>query len=718
LALAVLVLTACTRPGAPADLLRLEPAEVNVNGRGADWFASQRGKPLRLMDSVRRVLPASPPSRLRYDLDLPKEARLSFACGIPIDRHDRTGVEFVVKVRQGEREETVFSEVLDPLQRPGHRRWMPFDVDLGKYHGRVQLSLETRGFENDPEDSRRAFWGAPTVTSARIPAPLVIVYLVDTLRADHTSPYGYTRDTTPNLTSFAHDSVLFESAIAQASWTKPSVASLMTSLLPGQHHAVQLRDPLASEQLTLAEMLQAKGYTTAAAIANSVIYSQGSNFEQGFDVFSGLHGPAGKPSKLVEAAVVVDEALRQLDARRGLPTFLYVHTMDPHVPYAPPPPFDRKYEPFPTPEHPAVDPHTDFKEPLDRERLMAQYDGDVAYGDQEFGRFVGELRRRGVYDGALFVFLADHGEEFQDHDKWLHGRSVFDELIRVPLIVKLPGNERAGLRVKAQVQVVDVLPTVLKSQGLPVPEAPAIVGRPLQMAIAGTESERPALSEISHRGFVAHGLRTNRDKYVVRYSPEEDELYFDLGRDPHEHTNRLAEAGERVRSMRAGVEAVMTPNPYRHVLRFAGSGRWEIELRTRGWLQDLESSGLGAAEAAQLLDGGRRLLLKMAPRPDRSREVSFTIRPLGAPARLSGTRDGRLLRTTDVFLSEQAVAPLEVPFKLPDLESEAERTENMLAPPAATVSGLYVWLKPLPGRTLLQFDSEARERLKALGYLN
>ncbi len=127
---------------------------------------------------------------------------------------------------------------------------------------------------------------------------------------------------------------------------------------------------------------------------------------------------------------MVDAALAWLDARRGFPTFLYVHTMDPHVPYAPPPPFDRKYEPHPTADHPGQDPRSDYKEPLDRERMIAQYDGDIAYGDQEFGRFVRELKARGLYDRALVVFLADHGEEFLDHGKWLHGRSVFDELVR------------------------------------------------------------------------------------------------------------------------------------------------------------------------------------------------------------------------------------------------------------------------------------------------
>lgn len=713
-----LLWSACSRPAPPTDLLRLPPAAVEVNGRGADWFGAQAGKHVRVRDEVLRALPASPPSRLRFPVVLPPDAQLSFSCGIPAERHERPGVEFVVKLVKDGREETVFSQLVDPARRGGHRRWLPFVVDLTGRAGPAELVFETRGFENDPEDARRAFWGAPALTSAAHKAPLVIVYLVDTLRADHTTPYGYARDTTPELMAFSKEAVLFEQAIAQASWTRPSVASLFTSLPPGRHGAVQLRDTLDARHLTLAEMLSAKGFSTSAAIANSVIYSQGGGFEQGFDLFRGMHGQGGGPSKLVEAAGVVDEALRQVDARRGLPTFLYVHTMDPHVPYAPPAPFDTRWEPHATEEHPAVDPRTDYKEPLDRERFVARYDGDVAYGDQEFGRFVRELKRRGLYDQALLVFLADHGEEFQEHGGWLHGRSVFDELVRIPLLMKLPGQAQAGRRVAQQVQIVDLLPTILQSQGLPVPEPPAIAGRPLQAVLAGTAPETPALSEISHRGFVAHGARTPQGKYVQRYSPQEDELYFELPRDPGEQADRLAENRERARPLRALVEATLVPNPYRHVLRFVGPGRYEVELETRAWLQDLEAVGLGSGESSQLLENGRRLRLRLQPRAGTPREVRFTVRPMGAAVRLTGTRDGRPLRPQDIYMAEQAVHPQGLPLRLPDIESEADRVENMLAPPRTAAPGLHLWLQPLPGHTLLEFDSEARERLKALGYLN
>jgi arylsulfatase A-like enzyme len=718
--LSLAALAACSPASRPLDFLRRSEAlvEVQVAGRGRDWFDLQAGKQVRLKDTVRRTLPASPPSRLRYVLDIPAGARLNVSCGIPADRHERPAVEFVVKVKKGEREETAWTMLLDPVARPAHRRWVSAEVDLAPYAGRGrEITLETRGFEQGEDDARRAFWGDLSLSVPDDRAPLAIVYLVDTLRADHTTPYGYSRDTTPELMAFSRDAVVFETAIAHASWTKPSTASLFTSTLPGRHRAVQLRDPLDAGQVTLAEMLQARGFSTGAAIANSVIYSEGSNFEQGFDFYAGLHGAGDRPSKLVEAAGVVDEALRWLKGRSGFPTFVYLHTMDPHVPYAPPPPFDRKFEPHPLEGRSAADPRFDYKEPADKDRLIAQYDGDIAYGDQEFGRFVRELKARGLYDRALIVFTADHGEEFEDHGKWLHGRSVFDELVRVPLVVKFPGGVHAGKRVTQQVQGVDVLPTVLRALDLPVPAPPVIAGHPLQAVLEGGMPEPPAVSEISHRGFVAHGMRTGRDKFIRRFSPEDDELYFDLVADPRETVNRADQAPERVRLLKAGVEAVMGPNPFRHNLRFEAPGTYELKLKSGGWMEGVEAVGLGQGERYEVENAGRGLVLRVRPRPGQPREVAFGVRPMGAPVWLSGTRDGRPLAAKDVFIAEQGVHPPEVPFVLPEIETEKERAENIFAPPAAGRPGIHVWLTLLAGHKPIIVDRERCEALKALGYV-
>lgn len=719
-----LALAGCNPPNRPLDLLSSQAALVEAQAAGRDrtWVLSQSGRHIRLNDVAVRTLPASPPSRLRYAVDIPRGAHLAVSCGIPTEYHERPGIEFVVKVKSGAREEVAWSLVLNPLEHAEHRRWVDADVDLSKFAGRGrEIVLETTGYEKG-DDPTRAFWGAPALT-ASAEAPLAIIYLVDTLRADHTQPYGYARDTTPELVKFAGEGVVFEQAIAQASWTKPSVASILTSLLPGHHRAVQLRDPLDADLLTLPEMLQAKGYATGAAIANSVIYGSGTQFEQGFDHFAGLHGAEDRPSKLVEAAGVVDEALRFLDRRRGFPTFLYVHTMDPHVPYAPPAPFDTKYQPLSTPDHPGVDPRSDYKEPADRDRMIARYDGDIAYGDQEFGRFVRELKSRGLYDRATIVFIGDHGEEFLDHGKWLHGKSVFDELVRVPLIVKFPKGQDAGKRVREQVRAVDVLPTILQSMGLPVPGAPAISGVPLQRVLAGGAPELPALSEISHRGFVAHGMRTGLDKYVQRFSPEEDELYFDLLKDPKERSSLLEQNRERVRLLRAGVEAAMVPNPFRHHLKAAGGGEWTLTLRSGGWIENVETSGLGQGERQAVEGNGRRLVLKLKPKPGQPRAASFLVRPMGAPVIVEAVRDGKALTARDVWIAREGVHPPEGPLKLPEIEPVGDDDRDRLSsdifsPPQDEKPGLHLWVTMVPGRRVMgPIDKAQCEALKALGYI-
>jgi arylsulfatase A-like enzyme len=206
------------------------------------------------------------------------------------------------------------------------------------------------------------------------------------------------------------------------------------SLLPAQHRCVEFYTPLDPSLITLAERLREHEYATGAVVANGLVLLKGAHFDQGFTYFSGPPGPQ-------RAAQAVDAALAFLKKREGLPTYLYVHTMNPHWPYAPPSPFDRRFGP--SPARVATGPSDEW-EPRDRHRIVAQYDAEIAYGDQEFGRFVRELKARRLYDRALIVFLSDHGEEFLDHGGWEHGHTLFDELVRVPLVREVPRQPARG----------------------------------------------------------------------------------------------------------------------------------------------------------------------------------------------------------------------------------------------------------------------------------
>ena len=511
---------------------------------------------------------------------------------------------------------------------------------------------------------------------------------------------------------------MFETAIAHASWTKPSVASILTSHLPGQHRAVQLRDPLDPSQVTIAGRFDERGWATGAAIANSVIYGEESAFDRGFDYFAGLHGDDDTRSKLVGADVVVDAALAFLRSRRGLPTFLYVHTMDPHVPYAPPPPFDRMFEPHPSESHPARDPRTDYKEPLDRERMIAQYDGDVAFGDREFGRFVRELKALGLYDDALVLFMADHGEEFLDHGGWLHGRSLFDELIRIPLVLKLPGGRGHGARIERQVQGVDVMPTLLEAMGVPLPKD--IVGQPLQRALESGAPARPALAEISHRGFVAHGVRTEEREVHPALQPRRRRAACSTcgaTRASRRASPRRTRSGcgcARRRSRRAWRRTRSAT-----CCRRAGRGKLALRLETHGWLEAVETSGLGPQERSLVGGNGRSIDLVLQPREGAPREISFTVRPIGAPVRSRAcARAGRCGPPT----SASARAASTRSSSRTGCRTSSPRPTTTAAcgcsaRPKRAAAPVSLWLALPPGRSIGELDAATRERLRALGYV-
>jgi hypothetical protein len=272
------------------------------------------------------------------------------------------------------------------------------------------------------------------------------------------------------------------------------------------------------------------------------------------------------------------------------------------------------------------------------------------------------------------------------------------------------------------VQEVDILPTILESQGLPVPAPPVIAGRPLQPVIRGEAAEPPAVAEISHRGYVAHGMRTRTDKYIRVFSPAQAEMYFDLARDPRERTNRIEENRERSRILKAGLEEAMVENPYRNIVRVVGAGTYDLKLSTDGWIQGVETAGLGPSERYDLEGNGRKLYFHVRPRPGHPREVAFSIRPMGAPVWLEGTRDGRPLKPGDVLSAEEGIHPKELPMKLPDIEpqdaSDEEKPEwNVLGAPPEDRPGVHLWLVMSPGRKVMDLDKETRERLKALGYL-
>jgi arylsulfatase A-like enzyme len=405
----------------------------------------------------------------------------------------------------------------------------------------------------------------------RTPPRHVVLVTVDTLRADRLGLYGHDQPTSPWIDALARESVVFENALATCPATAPSVASLLTGLHRAAHGVIRNSErPLARDVRTLAEILKAHGWRTAACVANPVLDAQ-FGFARGFDDFS--VPPASTPGG-VRGATVVAEAARLLDAAGDAPLFLWLHLMDPHGPYLPPEPYGALFaaEDYRWPGE------TDL--PVARSNYVlrmipryqavgtsraaadyrARYDGEIRYTDDNVRAIVSLLRARGLWDDTLFVLTADHGESLGEHGYYFqHGWFAYDDALRVPLLLRTPGLLPAGRRVAATVSLVDVTPTVLDLLG--VPAAEPIEGRSLLPLVGGPDRDRAAFAQTYYgHGLVA--LRRGRFKYIATQLPDRDgrepavrEELYDLTTDPGETRNLAPSRVALVRELGGKVRA-------------------------------------------------------------------------------------------------------------------------------------------------------------------
>ena len=319
-----------------------------------------------------------------------------------------------------------------------------------------------------------ALEAAMQVGSADRWPPNIIVYLVDTLRADHLSTYGYKRLTSPFLDAMSTEGVTFDHAMAQSGWTRSSVASILTGLGPRAHSVLDRNDSISAEALTMQKLLGQEGYQTYAVITNINLTSR-FGFDIGFDALEFL--PPKVPLGPAPLSDRVNDLFFEWLARRqtARPFFAYLHTMDPHHPYTPPEPYRSRF----VPDSPLARKFDQHVIPHLRQQLPGSsvaeglrvatdlYDGEIAHNDAQFGLMLDRLRELGIYDSTVIIFMSDHGEEFHDHGGLGHGRTLYSEMIFVPLVIKFPSGWAAGARIDAPVQHVDLLPTILDLVGAP-----------------------------------------------------------------------------------------------------------------------------------------------------------------------------------------------------------------------------------------------------------
>lgn len=432
--------------------------------------------------------------------------------------------------------------------------------------------------------------------------PRVLLLSIDTLRPDALSSFGGREIRTPHLDALAGDSLSFTRAYSSASWTLPAMASVMTGVSPRVHGALHTRSRVPDGLPTLAETLRRAGYRTAAFISSTVL-GPPANLTQGFDEYRPYPGPwLGRSLgatvlrsrlsrfRLDEAPPpdLTGDVTDWLRARQDEPFFLWVHFFDPHAPYGPPrrylenPEGRTRFEGW---DEEAIRAGTWVPTAAERDRIHQLYLGEVRWVDDAVGRFLGELRRRNLYDDTLIVLVSDHGEEFWEHDSYGHGHTLYDELLHVPLLVKLPvklqKSERTG-RIATAVSTESIFSTVLDACSLPLPP-----GYPAAGSLLRPAPDRPLHALGLNRFEDRQSVRFGRFKYIRWTTSGREELY-DLQRDPGEKVSLAASAPAELlegRRLLASFEAEGRRG--RQLLRLTEGETTELDAHTLERLRSL-----------------------------------------------------------------------------------------------------------------------------------
>jgi choline-sulfatase len=480
----------------------------------------------------RRALAVRTPTTLSWYLEVPAGGKLGFGVGVAGDK-PKGGKARVVVTPEGGQAKELFSAALSP-------EWRDEVLGLESYAGKVvRIDMQAEG----EVGAGRVAWSTPALLlpPKRIEKPAktaknVVVLLIDTMRAKSLKPFNaQTRVKTPVLDKIAAEGAVFEAAQSPENWTKPSTASILTGLHPVTHGAKTDGAMVPKGATLLGEALKEAGFSTGSFIANGYV-SDKFGFNQGWDYYTNYI----REKKTTDAENVFKEAGDWIEQHKDERFFAYVHTIDPHVPYDPPEqfltmymksPYSGQVAPRKTPDQLADAKHSPPKvtfNAADKQYLEDLYDGEVSYHDHYLGLFVERLKKLGLYDDTIFVITADHGEEFDEHGSWGHGHSVYQELLWVPYIVRLPGVVPAGTRIPQAVSTMSIFPTIIEAAGLPAQSQVEDQSQLTWLRGGPAPAVPVAFSDFLDDRRV---IRAGRWKLILRGT---NETMFDLGSDPDE----------------------------------------------------------------------------------------------------------------------------------------------------------------------------------------
>jgi arylsulfatase A-like enzyme len=470
-----------------------------------------------------------PETKHRHDTGsvvVPRGARLRFGFGVRRVGAERAAARFTVTAQREGRTERLFRERF--TRSPAD--WEEREVDLERFAGQTIRLRFTREVKPEADGTVPPLtWGDPTITTPapRAPAPFnVLLVSLDTLRADRLGCYGYERPTSPAIDhELAARGTVFMRAFTAFPSTAGGHATLLTSLDPCAHGFVDAAAPpaLRPDAPTLAERLRAHGYETAAFTEGGWLVPR-LGFARGFGSFVERSPFDPDPSTPAGgAAATFGEALRWIEGHRNEPWFVFAHTYQVHHPYSPPPGYVERVT-----QRPADDTASESD----------RYDAEILYTDSVVGELLMGLERLSLTERTLVVVVSDHGEYFSGQVSGGHGNTLFDSVLRVPLVMRAPGLVPARRRIDAVVGLVDVVPTVLDLLGLPPPSQ--VHGRSLAPLLRGERlPERTLYAELTRFGSQGRphmAARQGDIKWVIDLEAGVG-LAYDVVKDPDELNN-------------------------------------------------------------------------------------------------------------------------------------------------------------------------------------
>lgn len=592
----------------------LKSAALQDAGMGGNPYEIKRK--LRLGGAERNIVFSPPDSEYKIICGLSRDSILEFGIGVLRVKHyeeeqisrdkSSNGVSFSIALEINNRKKIIFQKYLavPSEEQEGDFKFIRFSVKLPYDRKKACLIFKTLG-----DEGKFSFWVNPVLYSKKTATSNVILISIDTLRADHLGCYGYNRDTSPNIDNLAVGSAKFINTYAPSPWTLPSHVSMLTSLYSVNHQVNHEDERIDPEIITMAEVMRTNGFSCAAFTGGGFVSST-YGFSKGFDSYNeGVGGVFHQDSAERVYRAVSDWIDRQQDRD----FFLFIHTYQTHNPYACPFPYKVMFL-----DEEAKMGHIDLRGHLggsknifktipehERRNIIGLYDGEIRYTDEKLiGPLVDKLKQSGLFEQTMIILTSDHGEEFFEHGGWEHGHSLYNELLKVPLIIKFPESKYKGESRKTIVSLVDLMPTIFDEMGIDY-SGLKIDGKSLIPVLKRRETkDRIFLAELAGNiinSNIPEKTSTNlgKKKLIVNQRFSQDELnfftfpppnagpveFYDLSADPLEKINTAGKNADLVNRIIRWIDEIKQAAEKRMTGKAVMNEKLREQLKALGYIK-------------------------------------------------------------------------------------------------------------------------------------